>query len=85
MWLAASNLIHRKAGPAMVEYYENGNISTEIYYYNERIHRIDGPAWVSYNKEGGIYYKYFFFHGVIKPAYVEDEDWQDYANLQIYR
>ena len=38
----------------VIEYYENGNISSEHYYLNGKYHREDGPAIISYYLNGQI-------------------------------
>jgi len=45
---------HRENGPAMIWYYENGNIEIEEYYINDEYHREDGPAYIRYYKNGNI-------------------------------
>ena len=40
--------MHRKDGPAVIYYFDNGKIQSEIYYYNNKFHRNNGPALIEY-------------------------------------
>ena len=54
--------LHRKDGPALVEY-DDGNIKFEEYYINGELHREDGPAFISYNHNGIIEDEAYFING----------------------
>lgn len=43
---------HRTDGPAWVEYYENGKVKREEYFYDDVLHREDGPAFIEYFENG---------------------------------
>ena len=56
--------LHRKDGPAVINYYINNNvIVSEIYIQYGNFHRKDGPAFVFYNNDGNIFNKNYFFNG----------------------
>jgi|15BtaG_2_1085339.scaffolds.fasta_scaffold02162_4 antitoxin component YwqK of YwqJK toxin-antitoxin module len=44
--------LHREDGPAIVAFYNNGNVWYEKYFENGHLHRVDGPAEVSYYDTG---------------------------------
>lgn len=45
---------HRKNKPAVIEYYEDGELMCEKWYKNGEYHREDGPADISYHKNGKV-------------------------------
>ncbi len=53
-------------------YYENGNISLEEYYLNNKLHRTDGPAYILYYENGNIKAEYYYlnsnYHRTNGPA-----------------
>jgi hypothetical protein len=53
-WLNKDNRFHRESGPAVIYFYENGNIKYEGYYLNGKQHREDGPALIQYNHNRNI-------------------------------
>ena len=60
--------------PKYIYYYENGQISSEYYYLNDKIHREDGPAIIYYYYNGQISYEYYYLndnrHRENGPAYI---------------
>jgi len=52
--------LHRKDGPATIEYWENGNIEREYYRLNNKCHREDGPAIIYYDNNGNIEEEFFY-------------------------
>ena len=56
---------HRKDGPALVEWFEDGSLATVSYIVDSLLHRdpIDGPAMVYYNKDGTISFEKNFWRG----------------------
>jgi len=54
---------HRKDAPAVIEYYEDGQIAGEFWHINNRRHRADGPAAIYFNKDGSISYKEYWIDG----------------------
>lgn len=55
--------IHRDNGPAIVWYFRDGKIDTEIYMKNGKKHREDGPAQIEYDEEGIIIYESWYREG----------------------
>lgn len=56
---------HCETKPAIIEYYINGNIKTELWYYNGVLHRAyDFPACIGYNPSGMISYQSWMKHDV---------------------
>ena len=56
--------IHRDNGPAIVWYFRDGKIDTEIYMKNGRKHREGGPAVIIYDSNGEMYSESFWINGV---------------------
>lgn len=54
---------HRTDGPAIITYYESGQISHEYYYLNGQRHRIDGPAYIEYDESGKIKNERHYING----------------------
>jgi antitoxin component YwqK of YwqJK toxin-antitoxin module len=65
---------HRTDGPAVIRYYQDGEIRSEEYYVNGQSHRMDGPAYISYYNNGQIKYEEYSInnqrHRVDGPAYI---------------
>jgi len=59
-----------KGKPHLIDYYENGSISLELYCVDNKKHRSDGPAYVSYNENGEIVLERFFLNDI---EYTKDE------------
>ena len=57
-WRNATGQLHRENDqPAVIKYYENGEILTEEWYLNGRTHREnDQPAVIKYYENGEIWY-----------------------------
>lgn len=52
--LPGTNIYHNTNGPAIILYYENGNIGREAWCQNGKYHRHDGPAIIFYDINGTI-------------------------------
>lgn len=50
-----SGKIHREHKPAIISYYENGEIRKEEYRLYDNLRRNDGPAWIKYYDNGRTY------------------------------
>ena len=59
-----NGLLHREDGPAVIVYYENGNIKSEEYYIDGERHREDGPTQISYYSDGLISEVSYFLNGI---------------------
>ena len=46
-----------------INYYKNGNIQYERYYFNGKLHRKDGPAVICYYENGNKYYEEYYING----------------------
>jgi hypothetical protein len=53
-WYLPNGDYHREHGPAIVNYYKNGQRGNVCYYINGKLHRDDGPAWVDYDEDGFV-------------------------------
>jgi hypothetical protein len=40
------NEYHNENGPAIIDYYADGSVRTQLYYINGKLHREDGPAMI---------------------------------------
>lgn len=64
---------HREDGPAITQWYVDGEIMSEEYFINGKRHRDDGPAYISWTKDGlttsEIYYYNGEYHREDGPAY----------------
>ena len=58
-----NNKIHRDNGPAVIEYYDNGNKEREYYYKDGKQHNDKGPGFISYNEDGSIKNKTYWLNG----------------------
>jgi len=55
--------LHREDGPAKISYYNNGKVSLEEYWCNNKKHRLDGPAYINYDRNGIVrYVEYWLFN-----------------------
>jgi len=54
---------HREDGPALIKYYDNGNIEYEEYWINNIRHRLDGPAYIEYDETGKAKYQDYYING----------------------
>jgi len=69
--------LHRnpEIGPAVIYYYENGNIRYKSYWVNGKKHRLEGPAYISYYENGNIRCESYWVnseeHRLDGPAYIE--------------
>lgn len=57
---------HRLNKPAVLYYYDNGQLKFETYYEDGKCHRVNGPALIIYNKDGSVKSQNYFYHGVKK-------------------
>ena len=58
-----NNKIHRDDGPAVIEYYDNGNKRSECYYKDGKKHNDKGPGFISYHEDGRIKNKTYWLNG----------------------
>ena len=58
----------------IIEYYQNGNISSEHYFLDGKRHRVDGPAYIYYSQDGKIQYEEYYLndkhHREDGPAFI---------------
>ena len=55
--------LHREDGPAITQYYENGNKKYDKYFIEGKLHREDGPAITQYYENGNKKYDKYFIEG----------------------
>ena len=46
-----------------IDYYKNGNIQRERYYFNGELHNENGPAVINYYENGNKYYEEYYING----------------------
>jgi antitoxin component YwqK of YwqJK toxin-antitoxin module len=46
--------VHRIGGPAIINYYVNGNVKSESWYENGTVYRIGGPPVIQYDDAGNV-------------------------------
>ena len=65
----------RKAGPAIIEYYESGKVKHEQWIFANKLHRTDGPAATYFNECGKIRAQHWLVNGKHHredgPAYIK--------------
>jgi len=44
-------------------YYQDGSISYQVWYKDDKYHRDDGPAYISYNQDGSIFHQLWYKDG----------------------
>ncbi|MCP3681123.1 MAG: hypothetical protein GY861_00395, partial [bacterium] len=44
--------LHNTNGPAVVEFYADGQKKSEVYYINDKLHNTNGPAFISWYENG---------------------------------
>lgn len=54
---------HRDNAPAIINYYDTGQISSESWRQDQLRHRIDGPAVIKYYRSGQIKSQSWWYHG----------------------
>lgn len=54
---------HNDNGPAIVEYYEDGTLSSEYWYINGKKHNNNGPAEIWYSSDGSVQKKAWYING----------------------
>ena len=54
---------HNDNGPAVVEYYEDGTLSSEYWYINGKKHNDNGPAEIWYSSDGSVQKKVWYING----------------------
>lgn len=68
-------MYHRLNGPAIKEWYPNGQLKKRIYREYNRLHRINGPAWEEWYENGRLrvreYRQHDQLHNITGPAYIE--------------
>jgi len=72
---------NRYDGPAVVEYYENGNVKCESWFLDNKLNRFDGPAKTFYDIHGRIVKEEYFVKGV---QYVDYRQFQYYADMYLF-
>lgn len=65
-------ILHAVEEPAVVEYYNSGQIMNEQWWHMGQRHREDGPATIRYNSDGSIKCKSYYLYGKIIPQQVWD-------------
>jgi antitoxin component YwqK of YwqJK toxin-antitoxin module len=63
-WRSKSGELHREGAPAKINYYSNGSVEWEIFFFNGKRHREDGPSEIAYYTNGTITFESFYFNGV---------------------
>lgn len=53
-------ILHRHDGPALTEFYENGNKKEELWWFNGLQHKQDEPAVINYYKNGDVQEKTWY-------------------------
>ena len=48
-----------------IDYYKNGNIQCEKYYFNGKLHNKNDPAMIHYYENGNVQYKKYYFNNKI--------------------
>lgn len=54
---------HNTGGPAIVQYFESGNVKCMEYYVNGQVHCTSGPAFIEYDENGNITSQRWYLHG----------------------
>jgi len=54
---------HREGGPAMQEFYDDGQLRYDVYFINNKRHRLDGPAFQSFYNNGKLEYESYYING----------------------
>lgn len=62
-YLQGTNKTHNIDAPAIITYYESGNLKREEYYRNGLRHNASAPAVVEYNEDGSVIIQYYYLHG----------------------
>jgi len=72
--LEAYDHLHKEDGPAHIQYYEDGTISTRAWGVNGMDHRENGPAYESYFDDGNKKMEVWYLNGIKHredgPAYI---------------
>ena len=55
---------HRKNGPAVIKFYDNGYKMFEQYFQYGKLHRIDGPAKIVYYYNGNLFLEKYYYNGI---------------------
>ena len=55
---------HNDSGPALIEYYPNGQISQQSFYKENKLHNTAGPAVIGYHEDGSKKLEYWFVDGI---------------------
>ena len=55
--------LHRKDGPAVISYNDDGSVDREEWYLNGQQHREDGPAVIDYDDDGNVSYERWYLNG----------------------
>lgn len=54
---------HNLNGPAVIEYYDNGDLWAEWYYVEGFLHKENGPAVITYSEQKEIIESVYFLNG----------------------
>jgi len=55
---------HREDGPAITEYFSNGNIKCELYFINNTRSRFNGPTYIEYNSNGSVKHSEYWINNI---------------------
>lgn len=83
--LNEDNYLHNINGPAYIDYNDNGEISSEEYFFKGFRHRVYGPSCIWY-RERKVYFVSWHYHGisyhkeVLKWLENNDIMWYDMEN-----
>lgn len=67
------SILHREDGPALINYYDNGQIKEKRYMSNGKAHRTTGPAWIDFNKDGSVDDIAWFLDGTSYGEYYDGD------------
>ena len=59
-WKNKNNELHNENGPAIVKYYQNGNLLNKQWLINDKFHNENGPAVIGYHENGNVKYKSWY-------------------------
>lgn len=56
--------LHRLDGPAQIDFYRDGGVHMEQWYYMGKRHRINGPSFIAYFRNGVVNYEIWEQNGI---------------------
>lgn len=65
-WWCINNMFHRKDGPAIQAWFENGQLRENRWYMYNNWYRFDGPAYESWHQNGKSCAETWFWGGIVK-------------------